>query len=97
MTYACPAWELAADAYLLSLRRLQNKVLCTTGSFPRLIPIRELHVAFNIPYVYDFITVLCRQQALVIQNHENANVRNIGQGEVTHRKYNRLKRGGGQA
>jgi hypothetical protein len=30
-------------------------------------------------------------------NHENANVRNIGQGEARHRKYKRLKLGGGQA
>jgi hypothetical protein len=39
-----------------------------------------------------------RQQAEIIQNHENANVRNIGQGEPRHRKHNnRLKLGGGQA
>jgi hypothetical protein len=36
------------------------------------------------------------QQAEAIQNHENANVRNIGQGEAQHRKYERLKVGGGQ-
>jgi hypothetical protein len=24
MTYACPAWELAADTHLLKLRRLQD-------------------------------------------------------------------------
>jgi hypothetical protein len=33
----------------------------------------------------------------VIQNHENANVCNIGQGELRHRKYRRLILGGGQA
>jgi hypothetical protein len=38
-----------------------------------------------------------RQQAEFIQNHENENVRNIGQGEARHRKYKRLKPGGGQA
>jgi hypothetical protein len=43
------------------------------------------------------MTKLCRQQAEVIQQHENANVRNIGQGEQRHRKYKRLKLGGGQA
>jgi hypothetical protein len=37
------------------------------------------------------------QQAEVILNHENENVRNIGQGEPRHRKYKRLKLGGGQA
>jgi hypothetical protein len=30
---------------------------------------------------------LCRQQAEVIQNHENEHVRGIGQGEARHRKY----------
>jgi len=29
-------------------------------------------------------------QAAVIQNHENVNVRNIGQGEAQHKKYKRL-------
>jgi hypothetical protein len=56
-----------------------------------------LHKAFSIPYIYDYITKLCRQQAEVIQNYENVNVRNIGQGEAWHRKYKRLKLGGGQA
>jgi hypothetical protein len=36
------------------------------------------------------------QQAEVIQNHDNENVRNTGQGEARHRKYKRLKPGGGQ-
>jgi hypothetical protein len=49
-------------------------------------------MAFKLPYIYDYITKLCRQQAEVIQNHENENVCNIG-----HRKYKRLKLGGGQA
>jgi hypothetical protein len=35
MTYTCPAWEFAADNYLLKLQRLQNKVLRTIGNFPR--------------------------------------------------------------
>jgi hypothetical protein len=29
MTYACPAWEIEADTYLLKLQRMQNKVLRT--------------------------------------------------------------------
>jgi hypothetical protein len=37
------------------------------------------------------------KQAEVIQNYVNPNVRNIGQGEAQHRKYKRLKLGGGQA
>jgi hypothetical protein len=53
MTYACPAWKLAADTYLLKLQRLQNKVLRTTGNLPRCTPVRELHTAFTLPYVYN--------------------------------------------
>jgi hypothetical protein len=48
-------------------------------------------------HVYDYITKLCRQEAEVIQSYDNENVRNIGQGEARHRKYKRLKLGGGQA
>jgi hypothetical protein len=54
-------------------------------------------MAFSIPYIYNYITKLSRQQAVVIQNHKNVNVRIIGQGEARHRKYKRLKLGGGQA
>jgi hypothetical protein len=43
------------------------------------------------------MTDLCRQQAEVIQNHENEHVRGIGQSEVRHRKYKRLELSGGQA
>jgi hypothetical protein len=95
MTYACPAWEFAAESHLLKLQRLQNKVLRNIGSFPRRTSVRDIHVAFQIPYVYDYITKLRRQEAEVIQNHENGNVRYIGQGEAPHRKYKRLKLGGG--
>jgi hypothetical protein len=49
------------------------------------------------PYMYDYITKLCRRQAEVILYHENPNVRAIGQGEPRHRKYKRLKLDGGQA
>jgi hypothetical protein len=63
MTYACPAWELAADTYLLKLQRLQNKVLRTPGNFPKCTPVSDFHTAFNLPFVYDYVTKLCRQQA----------------------------------
>jgi hypothetical protein len=86
MTYAIPAWEFAADTHLMKLQCLQNKVLRTIGSFPRRTPVLDLHMAFEIPFVYDYITKLCRQQVEVIQNHDNENVRNIGQGEANHRK-----------
>jgi hypothetical protein len=38
--YACPAWEFAADVHLMKLQWLQNKVLCTTGKFPRKLPFK---------------------------------------------------------
>jgi hypothetical protein len=97
MTYDCPVWEFAADTHLLKLQRLRNKVLRTTGNFPKHTPVGELHKAFNIPHIYDYITKLCRKRAKIIQNHGNANVCNIGQGEPRHRKFKRLKLGGGQA
>jgi hypothetical protein len=75
MTYACTAWEFAAETHLLKLQRLQNKVLRTIGKLPRRTPVRDLHMAFQIPHVYDCVTKSCRQQAEVIQNHENENVR----------------------
>jgi hypothetical protein len=85
MTYACPVWMFAEDSHLLKLQRLQNEVLSTIGNFPKRRPVRELHMAFNLPYVYDYITKLYRHQAGVIQNHENANVSNIGQSEARYR------------
>jgi hypothetical protein len=57
----------------------------------------RLHTAFNLPYVYDYRTELYKQQAEVMQNHENEHVRSIGQGEARHRKYKGLELGGGQA
>jgi hypothetical protein len=97
MTYVCPAWQFATDTHLLKLQRLQNKVLRTTGNFPRRTPVRDLHVSLKIPYVYDFIIKSCRQQAEVIQNQHNPNVRNIGQGETQQRKDKMLKCGSGKA
>jgi hypothetical protein len=97
ITYACSTWELVADTYLLKLQRLQIKVLRTIGNFPRCTPVHNLHTAFDLPYVYDYITKLCRKQAEVIWNHEKEHVCSIGQGEARHRKYKRLKLLGGKA
>jgi hypothetical protein len=79
----------------LKLQRLQNKVFRTIGNFQKRTLIQDMHKAFHIPYVYDYITKSGKQQAEVIQNHENATVRYIGQGEARHRKYKRLKLSGG--
>jgi hypothetical protein len=97
ITYACPTWQFAADTHLMELQRLQNKALRTIGKFPRNTPIRDMHISLQVPYIYDYITKLCRQQAQAIQHHDNIHVHNIGQGESQHRKYKRLKLGGGQA
>jgi hypothetical protein len=67
-----------AETYLLKLQHLQNKVLHTIGSFARRTMVRDMHMAFQIPYVYDYVTKSCRQEAKAIQNHENENVRYIG-------------------
>jgi hypothetical protein len=82
--------------HLLKLQRMQNKVLCTIGEFPKCTLVHELHMAFQVLYIYDYITRLCRQQTEVIQNHENANVGDVGKGEAQHRKYKMLKLGSGQ-
>jgi hypothetical protein len=48
--------------------RMQGEVLVTAGNRPRSVLPRSLHVAFKIPYVYDFIKKLCRQRAAAIRN-----------------------------
>jgi hypothetical protein len=54
-----------------------------------------LRFDFHLPYMYDYMTKLCRQQAEVILNRDDKNVRYIRQGEARHRKYKRLKLGDG--
>jgi hypothetical protein len=71
MTYAWPIWEYAANTHPLKLQRLQNRVLCPTGNLDRCTPVHKLHVAFKIPYMYDYITKLSRTQVEVILNHVN--------------------------
>jgi hypothetical protein len=55
----------------MKLQPLQNKVLRTTGKFPRIIQITDMHISFQIPYLFDYIIKLCGQQAQIIQRHEN--------------------------
>jgi hypothetical protein len=95
MTYACPAWNFSAEIHLLNLQRLRNKVLRNIDNFPRRTSVRDMHVTFHVPYLYDYITELCRRQAEITHNHENENGRNIGQNKTPHRKYKKLKLGGG--
>jgi hypothetical protein len=93
MNYACLAWEFPAYTHLLKLQRLLNKVLRTIGNCPRCTQVRDLHTAFNLPYVCDYIKKLYRQQAEVIPDHHNDHDRSIGKGEDRPRKYKRLKFG----
>jgi hypothetical protein len=58
ITYAYPAWEFVADARLLKLLRLQKKVLRTMGKFPKCTPVHVLHMSFQVPYIYDYVTKL---------------------------------------
>jgi hypothetical protein len=70
MSYACPAWEFAADTHLMKLQRLLNKIVHIIGKFLRSTPIPDMHTAFQIPYNCDYITKLCKQQAQVIRNED---------------------------
>jgi hypothetical protein len=54
-----------------------ERVLCPIENLDRCIPVREMHVAFKIPYMYDYITKLCRMQAEIILNHRNPIVHGI--------------------
>jgi hypothetical protein len=54
MTYACLAWDFAAECHKLKLQRLQNKVLRTIGNFPKRTSDQNMHTAFLMPYVYDY-------------------------------------------
>jgi hypothetical protein len=79
------------------LQRLKNMVLRINWKFCKVHTGPRFAHGFQPSYVYDYITKLCRQQAEIVQNHENDYDRSKGQDEVTHRKYKRLKLGGGQA
>jgi hypothetical protein len=52
---------------------------------------------WSTPRLTDWLTVSRSVPLTLWGNHENANVRNIGQGEPRHRKYKSLKLGGVQA
>lgn len=67
MTFAYLGQEFAPDTILMTLQRLQNKVFRTIGIIARNTPARDMHNDFQIPYIYDYKTKLCRQQAQVIQ------------------------------
>jgi hypothetical protein len=51
MTYARPALEFVEDTRLMKLQCLQRKVLHTIGNLPRRTLVRDLRVAFKLPYI----------------------------------------------
>jgi hypothetical protein len=59
-------------------------------------PVRDLHMVFNLPYVY-YKKKLCRRQSEVIQNQVNEHLHCTGQGEARYIKCKRLKLDSGQA
>jgi hypothetical protein len=79
ITQACSVWEFVTDT-------LPIKLQCSTGNFPWPTPIREMQIGFHLPYVHDYMRKLCMQEAEVILNYDNENVRYIAQGEVRNRK-----------
>jgi hypothetical protein len=58
------------------------------------IPSNDEYV-FTAKTLKGAVCYVVKPQAEVIQNHENENVRYNGQGEAPHRKFKRLKLGGG--
>jgi hypothetical protein len=61
MVYTCPTWDYVAGAHLLKLQHLQNRVLYGIGNFDRHTPVCEMYTALKIPYVYHYITNLCKK------------------------------------
>jgi hypothetical protein len=82
--YACPARGFAADTHVLKLQRLQNRVLRSIGNFPRRTSVRELHKAFSIPFVYDYMTKLSRQKSLKIMKMQMFAIRGLNLAAVKH-------------
>jgi hypothetical protein len=60
MTYACPAWEFAAECHLLKLQRLPNKVPCTIGNFPKCTSVCNMHTSFFFPPWSESVSELYR-------------------------------------
>jgi hypothetical protein len=92
MTYAYAIWEYA-------VLTPKNCIACRIeySALLEILTVSELHVAFTIPYVHDYITNLCRKQAEVTLYHINPYEHGTGQGEGRHRKYMSLKFGGSEA
>jgi hypothetical protein len=97
MTYAFPAWELAADITSLKISAPAKQSPPHHWKFSEVNTGPRFAHGFQ-PYVCTCIPLynkIVQQQAKVIQN-ENEHVHSIEQDEARHRKYKRLKLGGYQ-
>jgi hypothetical protein len=58
MTYACPTWVCSADAYLLTVQRLQNRARNTSRYWKPRQVLTSLRIARGVqdPYVYDYVS-----------------------------------------
>jgi hypothetical protein len=77
MSYVCPTWKLEADTNLKSAApSKQGSPLhwkfCKVHTDPHFVK------HFDPSDRYDYIIKLFRQEAEVVQNHENEQVRSIG-------------------
>jgi hypothetical protein len=84
LTDARPAWELAADTNLFNLQRLQNRFSAPLDIFTLYTVLRFAHGFQPCLIIRLYKNVKVRTE--VIQNHENEDVRGIGQGEAKPRK-----------
>jgi hypothetical protein len=76
-------WPTKTSKHFPTNLRPTTKAVFSVWSVPRLY---IEHNTRSHP-CYDYITKLCSRQAEVILNHENPNVRAIGQGDARHRKH----------
>ena len=98
MNYASPPGKVLQISIFWNCSACKTKLSSTLAIFQgaRIDP--RFACGFqNSVRVYDFITELCRQEAEIIQNHENVNFRNAVQGEAQSRKYNGIKQYGSEA
>jgi hypothetical protein len=59
MTYACPPCEFLADTQCNEIATTAKQDFPrTTAKFLRNIQVQDIYNAFQIPYVYDYITKL---------------------------------------
>jgi hypothetical protein len=77
MAYTCARWKYATDVHLLKLQTPGEESSMRYWKPRQTHSGSELHLAFKIPYMYNYIIKLCRTQAEVIINHQNPIVHGV--------------------